>query len=62
MLLDPTARGSSHIDAVDAPLPKLTPLEKLVRFDLDWNFGPCTGEISEYFLTVTGPHQCFLAG
>ncbi|XP_073447095.1 DNA polymerase delta subunit 4 isoform X2 [Aquarana catesbeiana] len=40
---DPTARGSSHIEAVDAPTPKLTPLEKLVRFDLDWNFGPCTG-------------------
>ncbi|XP_077305173.1 DNA polymerase delta subunit 4 [Lithobates pipiens] len=40
---DPTTRGSSHIDAVEAPPPKLTPLEKLVRFDLDWNFGPCTG-------------------
>ncbi|CAI9550876.1 unnamed protein product, partial [Staurois parvus] len=26
-----------------APTPKLTPLEKLVQFDLNWNFGPCTG-------------------
>ncbi|XP_075073426.1 DNA polymerase delta subunit 4 [Mixophyes fleayi] len=27
----------------DTPLPEPTPLEKLIQFDLDWRFGPCTG-------------------
>ncbi|KAM5153264.1 DNA polymerase delta subunit 4 [Mantella aurantiaca] len=34
---------SEKKDASDAPPPKLSPLEQLVQFDLDWHFGPCTG-------------------
>ncbi|KAM3913498.1 DNA polymerase delta subunit 4 [Leptodactylus fuscus] len=26
-----------------AALPELSPLDKLIQFDLDWRFGPCTG-------------------
>ncbi|KAM9326245.1 DNA polymerase delta subunit 4 [Gastrophryne carolinensis] len=27
----------------DVPQPELSPLEKLVQFDLNFHFGPCTG-------------------
>ncbi|XP_073542249.1 DNA polymerase delta subunit 4 [Phyllobates terribilis] len=30
-------------DTKVAVVPDLSPLDKLIQFDLDWRFGPCTG-------------------
>ncbi|XP_075698035.1 DNA polymerase delta subunit 4 [Rhinoderma darwinii] len=35
--------GATEQETDVAFLPELSPLDKLIRFDLDWQFGPCTG-------------------